>query len=606
MATSETIRMIIQAKDAASPAIKRATRAFQDFDRGLRRLPRLVLNLKSAFAGLGAAYVGTKMTQSLLDTASGFERIQTSLDTITKGQGDEWFRRLNEWALKMPVNTEQAIDAFRSMRAMGLTPTIADMTTLVDTMGALGGNEGTLQSIARALGQIQTKGKVSAEELLQLAEQGIPAYEILGEKLGLTKEQLGNIGNEGLDAGKAVRALLEGMADRFGGQSEKMQNTFSGLMESLKSYWKEFTRRMMEVGAFDGIKAALKSIVDQIDDLRASGKFEEWARSAGRVATGIVARIIEAIGRIPGAFRAVQRAVYLTGSFFQAMGAIVIDIAAVIAASLNPVWAVQVAVQGFRKTFPILAEMRDNIDAAGQRFSDLANEAENGEKRAGKFARAAKNLADQVRGIPDTKDVGVNIDVKNAIDALFASRDALDAFEKKAKEAYSNATAEAKKHATRIAEIEEEIRIIRMDTEDQIRAIRQKAMSDEQAWADQRKQAEEKISAARKALAEGDKDLAESLLGDARSIAAGLATEVSRTVTDVTGKTKEQVVVSMKEAAHVAEGYLRQIGDLRIQTSQKELSAEQAAQDALQKTAADVESLLATLSKRSLATTSSR
>lgn len=57
------------------------------------------------------------------------------------------------------------------------------MTTLGNTVAAVGGNSETLNNIARALGQIQTKGKLSAEEMNQLAENGVGAWDILSKQM---------------------------------------------------------------------------------------------------------------------------------------------------------------------------------------------------------------------------------------------------------------------------------------------------------------------------------------------------------------------------------------------------------------------------------------
>lgn len=231
-----------------------------------------------AAAGAFAAWKLKNLAASFLETGVNMDKLRLSLDTITKGRGEAWFKRLNEWALKMPINTAKAIGAFTMMRAMGLKPTIKDMTTLVDTTSALGGSEDVLEGIARALGQMAAKGKVSAEELMQLAERGVPAAEILREKLGLTGEQVADIGNEGVAAGTAITALLEGMAERFGGQSAKIQNTWGGMMETLKGYWTDFKRLVMDSGVMQFLEENLRAVVGYVDELHASGKLQDWAQ----------------------------------------------------------------------------------------------------------------------------------------------------------------------------------------------------------------------------------------------------------------------------------------------------------------------------------------
>lgn len=233
-----------------------------------------------AVVAAAAAFAGWKLKQlatSFIETGSSMDKMKLSLDTITKGKGEEWFKKLNEWALKMPINTEKAIQSFTMMRAMGLKPTIKDMTTLVDATSALGGGGDKLQSIARALGQIKTKGKVSAEELNQLAESGVNAYDILREKLGLTAKEVANIGTAGVSADKAVKALLEGMEERYGGQAAKLNEMWEGMVTTLKSYWTEFKRLVMESGVMEYLEENIRALRDWVDELYTSGKMQEWA-----------------------------------------------------------------------------------------------------------------------------------------------------------------------------------------------------------------------------------------------------------------------------------------------------------------------------------------
>jgi|GEM_PF-3073837 tape measure domain-containing protein len=237
---------------------------------GVKGLLGHIMSLKTAIAGLAAGYVA----KNIVETASGFEQMKISLDTITKGEGAKWFKDLNEWAMKMPVNTQAAIQSFIMMRAMGLEPTIAQMTTLVDTMSALGGNEETLSGIARALGQIMTKNKVSAEELMQLAERGVPVFEILRQKFG-------DVETSSLNAGEAVQAIFAGLEEKYGGQSTRIQSTWKGLTESLKGYWTEFARLMMDSGVMSWIEEKLGAIVAKFDEMYNSGELQEWANIIG-------------------------------------------------------------------------------------------------------------------------------------------------------------------------------------------------------------------------------------------------------------------------------------------------------------------------------------
>ena len=316
---SKKLQFEIEVDDNGTAKVRKFKRSVEDTERSGKKFGRSMGGLSRKIAGftlnagaaalkvgaLGAAVVVAagafaawkikQLASSFIATGSSMDKLKISLDTITKGEGEAWFKKLNEWALKMPINTQKAIESFTMMRAMGLQPTIKDMTTLVDTTSALGGGGDKLLGIARALGQIKTKGKVSAEELMQLAEQGIPAYQILQEKLGLTAKQVANIGNAGISADAAVTALVEGMEERFGGQSEKIQSKWAGLTESMKSYWTEFQRMVMESGVMQWLEENLAAIVAWVDELYSSGKMQEWALDVADVVIELAEDIKELV-----------------------------------------------------------------------------------------------------------------------------------------------------------------------------------------------------------------------------------------------------------------------------------------------------------------------
>lgn len=280
--------------------------------RGFKNLGSSVLNLKNLIIGLaGAAGLGL-LARSFIKTAATMEQFQIALDTITKGRGEETFRALNEWALKMPVNTEKAIQTYIQLRAMGLEPTLDMMTTLIDTMAATGRGEEALEGVARALGQIYSRGKLSMEELNQLAEWGVPAKRILAEGLGVAVGQLEEMAKKGLEANRVVKILFDGLKREYGGLSVASQKTWQGMTESLRSYWKEFQRLVAESGPFQVLKARLHDLVTYFDRAMKTGDFQRWAETTAkavlesfRVMSYGAQALIEAIDQVKLAFASV-------------------------------------------------------------------------------------------------------------------------------------------------------------------------------------------------------------------------------------------------------------------------------------------------------------
>ncbi|MBI5846069.1 MAG: tape measure protein [Deltaproteobacteria bacterium] len=269
MARKNELELVIKADaDRAKAAFKSFGKDAADALDGIRSR---AFSAQTALVSLAGGVTMGAIAKGGLNIAASFEQLQASLNTITKGEGTRWFAELNKWAIEMPINTEEAIKGFSKMRAMGLKPAIADMTVLVDTAAAVGGDNvmDSFNGIVTALGQMKTKGKASAEELMQLAERNVPVFEILREKLNLTQKELGNIGNAGLDVDLVIKALLEGMADRFGGQSTKMNQTWNGMWENMKATVAEFSRYVItEGGAFEELKGQLKGV---------TAEFSSWA-----------------------------------------------------------------------------------------------------------------------------------------------------------------------------------------------------------------------------------------------------------------------------------------------------------------------------------------
>lgn len=222
---------------------------------------------------------------SFLQTASKFDMLKITLDTLTKGKGEEWFQKLSEWALKMPVDFEQGVKSFQQLIAMGINPTTAQMTVLVDTVSALGGHKDTLDRIAKALGQMQTTGYIHAQDIFQLAQVGIPVVKYLEQYTDLTQKQIANIGEYKIRSEEVIKAIIYGLSQTFGGQSARVMDKFQGQIETIINLWQMFQYSVMQSGPMAFIEATLKRVIDYVEELRRTGEFDDIAKSIGKAVT---------------------------------------------------------------------------------------------------------------------------------------------------------------------------------------------------------------------------------------------------------------------------------------------------------------------------------
>ncbi len=255
--------------------------------------------LSGALSGLGYAMVRTNAQfEKFQITLAQFEKFQITLTTLYKdgNKAKQVLDSIMDFAAKTPFEIDQLTQAWVQMKAMGLEPNLEMLRAIGDATAALGGSQEVFEGIVRALGQMQARGKVSAEELMQIAERGVPVYDILAKKLGLTKEQLANIGNEGIEANKAIQALIEGMRERFGGNMEKMSRSWEGMISNLKDNWTRFMKAVGESGAFKALKERLKALLETVDKAFETGKAQKWAEIVGKA-------IVVFVDGVSGAFK---------------------------------------------------------------------------------------------------------------------------------------------------------------------------------------------------------------------------------------------------------------------------------------------------------------
>jgi tape measure domain-containing protein len=222
-------------------------------------------------AGIGLTLQFGQLAKEVVRVGSSFENMEMKLEQITGGRGKEKLAELNEWALRMPVDTEQAVQAFIRMSAYGLEPTIKNMTTLSDVAVMMG--KEALPRVSLALGQMAARGKISQQELNQLSEVGINATKYLREAFGMTVDELQDAK---VDINEVISVIWKGMEKDFKGGSEKATRTLTGMTELLRSEFVELGRVISNAGVMDALKSGLAGAVEGVQNFRKEN--EEWLK----------------------------------------------------------------------------------------------------------------------------------------------------------------------------------------------------------------------------------------------------------------------------------------------------------------------------------------
>jgi tape measure domain-containing protein len=219
-------------------------------------------------AGVGLTALtgfGLKSAASLEQTTIGLQALTGSAETAKTFLGE-----LQQFAATTPFEFSGVADASRRILAFGTSVGIAreqvipTLTTIGDLVSVLGGTQENVNSVVRALGQMASKGKLSQEEILQLAEAlpGFNANAAIAAATGHSvSETLALISAGGIDAKTGINALLQGMAQFPGaaGAMAAQSQTLLGVFSTFKD-----TISIALTGAFQPVIPAIKTALSEL------------------------------------------------------------------------------------------------------------------------------------------------------------------------------------------------------------------------------------------------------------------------------------------------------------------------------------------------------
>ncbi len=183
--------------------------------------------------------MGGAAIQAGMDFNALKERSQIAFETML-GSGEKATTFLNDlqaFAAKTPFEFPDLIKGSQRLLAMGFAAedVLPTMTAVGDAVAGLGGGAAQVDSVTRALGQMKAKGKASAQEMMQLTEAGIPAWEFLAKAAGMSVAEVQDAVSKGaISADEAIDGILAGMQGKFGGMMEKQSTSFDGMLSTLK------------------------------------------------------------------------------------------------------------------------------------------------------------------------------------------------------------------------------------------------------------------------------------------------------------------------------------------------------------------------------------
>ena len=244
-------------------------------------------SMQSVFSGIGAG-IGIKAfdmvvdgIKSATDVAVGFNSkmeqatiaFTSMLGSAEKAQA--FLDDMKQFAATTPFEFPDLLDASKKMLAFGFAA--SDVRPLLTAVGsaaaAMGSGKTGVEAITGALGQMRAATVVQAGELNQLTEQGVPAFQILADAMGISTGEVKKLASEGKIASSVfIDAFQSWASANYGDMMAKQALTFEGAMSTIKD-----SLTFAVANAFKPFFELLSDAAVAIAAFVQSAEFVEWA-----------------------------------------------------------------------------------------------------------------------------------------------------------------------------------------------------------------------------------------------------------------------------------------------------------------------------------------
>lgn len=402
---SKNVRRVGDDLETVSKQSKKATSGIKGFADKCNKMTGAL----SAIAAVQLGNVFTGMAGGILNmgiasvqAAAQMRQYEIAFQTMLKSAeaGTQMLRDLQQFAAETPFDVPGVVSAGQQLMAFGFKAEeiIPMLTNLGDAASGLGlGTEG-VSRLAYALGQMQTSGKLNAQDMMQLTSAGISAWDMLAQAAGKTVAEMKDLCSKGaIDSKAAVQTIVAGMNDQFGGMMAKTSDEVSGLLAKIEETAGNTSAAVGKylTEAFN-IKGILKDVSDRLGEFQKKMQTAtEQGKSLGDVIKECVpAPVIAAIGAFAAVLVVVSVAAVATLGAVLGLTASMVAIGAAIGAAIALVivyWddlanAVKAAVQGILDaviiigtavTEAILGVVRWILDTIGDMWADITGDHNN-------------------------------------------------------------------------------------------------------------------------------------------------------------------------------------------------------------------------------------
>lgn len=272
-----------------------------------------VLNVWSAFGRLPATMVmATAQFERMQNLLTNMSNADTMADRLA--DGNRQFEQIIDLARRAPFSIAAIQDSWVKFKSAGLDPANGSMKALLDAVSAFGGTDDILKRASIAIQQMAGKGVISMEELRQQLGEAVPtAMKNLADSMGISVQELAKrVGNGGVQAAESLRNLFFEFNRVFGGQSEKMMQTFSGQMNILKTDMMLFAKVVTEES---GLFTTIKTVMGELGAALRSPEVQTAATAIAQALSVMIIKMADLVRAVWEWREPIATAIKILGAF---------------------------------------------------------------------------------------------------------------------------------------------------------------------------------------------------------------------------------------------------------------------------------------------------
>ena len=211
--------------DRTANALGRISGRLSALNKGLLGINRVAGIVTGALAGIG----GAQAVKGIIATTSRFQDLNTTLATVTGSAqaGAQAFDFIGKFSTQTQFGVEELTQAYIKLAANGIDPSEELLGRFANAAAVTTDQVGSLEAITDLYSRSLQSQTIELQNLDRLADRGFPVYDIIKEKLGVTRDEISKFSKEAGNTEKILDAIGGTIDERFGDATKNLLQNLS-------------------------------------------------------------------------------------------------------------------------------------------------------------------------------------------------------------------------------------------------------------------------------------------------------------------------------------------------------------------------------------------